>query len=109
MGFIKRRFWEKGASGGKRKGLTQGKKSRNNRACLEPLEPRILLSADLSYATSAGAHDLTLKMADIQGVETLQLINNADPNQATAVVASHAVADTSGVFITGSQGGAISF
>ena len=97
MGLLRRRFWEKGENGG-RNGFRVDAKRRNNRACLEPLEPRILLSADLAYSTAGSAHDLTLRMSDVQGVETLQLVNNAN----NSVVASQAAADTSQVVITGS-------
>ncbi len=102
MGLLGRKFWEHGGENGGRNGWRRSKQRRNNRVCLEALEPRILLSADLSYATSAGSHNLTLRMNDVQGVETLQLINNADPNAASQVVASQAAADTSRVVVTGS-------
>ena len=66
---------------------------------LEPLEPRLLLSADLAVQMAAGANDLTLRMQNLQGVDTVQIVNNADQS----VVQSQALADVSGVVITGSD------
>jgi hypothetical protein len=59
---------------------------------LEPLEPRILLSADLSYTMTGAVKDLTLTLDKVEGVDTLQLINNVDPDSATQVIASLALA-----------------
>ncbi len=101
MGFLRRAFWEKGVHIG-RKGFRK-RSGRSGKVYLEQLEPRLLLSADLTYSTTAGAHDLTLRTADVQGVETLQLINNGDANGDTRIVASQALADTTGVVITGSD------
>ena len=85
----------------KRKEVAAKKKRR--KVLFEPLEPRILLSADLSYTMSGGANDLTLKLQNIVDTDTLQLINNEDPNPDTQVVVSQALADTMGVVITGSE------
>ncbi|HET9217460.1 MAG TPA: LEPR-XLL domain-containing protein, partial [Terriglobia bacterium] len=57
----------------------------------ETLEPRVLLSADLSYtATTTG--DLTLRVADVGGNNTLQLLDTAT----SAVVASESLANIDG-------------
>jgi len=43
----------------------------------EPLEPRLLLSADLVHSTDAGvALDATLKVAEVGGAQVVQLIDN---------------------------------
>jgi len=69
-----------------------------DRIHFEPLEPRILLSSDLTYAAAAGtAVDLTLRLND--ATQELQLIDNA--NQST--LKSQALTDTSAVEITGSD------
>jgi hypothetical protein len=47
--------------------------------------------------------DLTLELDQVDGVDTLQLINNSDPDPATQVVASQALSDTSTVEIIGSE------
>ena len=78
-------------------------KIKRRKVLFEPLEPRILLSADLSYTMAGGANDLTLKLQNIVDTDTLQLINNEDQNTDTQVVASQALADTLGVRITGSE------
>ena len=65
----------------------------------EPIEPRILLSSDLTYAGST-AFDLTLKLRDDGTTPaTLQLIDNSTD---TAVI-EQALADMSGVTIYGSS------
>ena len=61
----------------------------------EPLEPRLLLSADLSY-TAAGSGDLTLRVADVGGVSTLQLVDSNDPS---IVLASESMSDASGASV----------
>ncbi len=58
----------------------------------EALEPRLLLSADLSYSALA-AGDLVLKLSDVAGVETLQLVDAHDPG---TVVASESLANIDG-------------
>ncbi|MGI9302514.1 MAG: LEPR-XLL domain-containing protein, partial [Gammaproteobacteria bacterium] len=65
----------------------------------EPLEPRILLSADPLSFTAASAAELTLKLEDQGGVETLVLRDDSG-----AVLAQRALADTSSVQIFGSAG-----
>src|SRR5262249_20480350 len=58
-------------------------KRRRQSFALEAIEPRLLLSADLSYtATAAGS--VTLRVADVQGVQELQLVDSRQP---TTVVA----------------------
>ena len=76
-------------------------KKRSRKMLLEPLEPRILLSADLSYTAAAGAAmDITLRLQEVEGSGTLQLIDN---NNNQSVLQSQALADTSGVEITGAD------
>jgi hypothetical protein len=84
----------------KRNRLTAKKKRKVH---LESLEPRILLSADLSYTMSGGANDLTLKLQNNDGTDTLQLINNSDQNPDTQIVQSQSLAETTGVRIIGSD------
>lgn len=76
---------------------------RHSRVIFEPLEPRLLLSADLSFSMGGAVNDLTLEMNNIDGVETIQLINNDDPDSATQVVDSQALSETTGVEIIGSE------
>ena len=69
----------------------------------EPLEPRLLLSADpLTYvAQSDSAMDLTLRLMDDAGTPLLQLLDNAALDE--AVLASRALADTSEIIVIGSD------
>jgi Ca2+-binding RTX toxin-like protein len=88
----------------KRKLQKKGKKNKApqcspNRAVLEPLEPRLLLSADLAFQATAEANDLTLRMQKIEGVDTLQVV---DTDNTDNVLASQALADTGAVVINGS-------
>ncbi|HET9216574.1 MAG TPA: VCBS repeat-containing protein, partial [Terriglobia bacterium] len=62
---------------------------------LEALEPRMLLSADLSYTATAAA-DLTLRVADVGGIDTLQLVDTADPSVVLAGQAVSGIDGTSG-------------
>jgi Ca2+-binding RTX toxin-like protein len=74
---------------------------KRRKVLFEPLEPRILLSSDpFSYTAAANtAVDLTLRLQEVSGIDTLQLINNSDQS----VLQSQALADTSAVEITGSD------
>ena len=47
----------------------------------EPLEPRLLLSADLAFMADPGGSDLTVKLDTIDDIETVVIIDNdiADP------------------------------
>jgi pimeloyl-ACP methyl ester carboxylesterase len=73
---------------------------RRRKVRFEALEPRILLSADLSYTAAAGtAADLTLRLQNVENIDTLQLIDNSDQS----VLQSQALADTSAVKITGAE------
>src|SRR5215204_2648461 len=58
----------------------------------EALEPRVLLSADLSFAATAAA-DLTLRVSNIGGAETLQLIETHSPS---VIVAAQLLEDIDG-------------
>jgi len=58
----------------------------------EALEPRLLLSADLSY-TAAAAGDLTLRAEDVGGVATLELV---DSNDSGIVFASELLSNING-------------
>src|SRR4026209_1364822 len=62
------------------------------RHVLEPLEPRIPLSADLSYVALADA-DLTLRLDHSAGSEVLQLIDTQDPS---IILASQDLSTTDG-------------
>src|SRR5262245_21414604 len=70
--FRQRARQRKGAS------LRKSAQSHSGRALrLEALEPRLLLSADLAYTSAAGtAMDAALRVADVDGVQTLQLVDN---------------------------------
>jgi hypothetical protein len=75
-------------------------KKRQNKVLIEPLEPRVLLSSDLTYTAADGkAVDLTLRMQKVNEVDTLQLVNNGNQS----VLRSQAVADTSAVVIQGAD------
>ena len=69
----------------------------------EPLEPRILLSNDpspFSFTAAAGAAaDLTLRLEEINGTDTLQLIDTGT----LSVLQALALDETSAVDITGSD------
>jgi len=58
----------------------------------EPLEPRLLLSADISY-TAAAPGDLTLRVDNDAGVETVRVVDSTDPN---VVLAAEALANIDG-------------
>jgi len=62
---------------------------------LEVVEPRLLLSADLSY-TAVGAGDVTLRLDDVDGVETVRLVDTADDSIVYASVARAGIDGTSG-------------
>jgi Calx-beta domain/FG-GAP-like repeat/Bacterial Ig domain/TLD len=49
----------------------------------EALEPRVLLSADLSYSAMADG-DFTLRVAEIDGIQTLQLAESQSPSVVVA-------------------------
>ncbi|MDH7500192.1 MAG: LEPR-XLL domain-containing protein, partial [candidate division NC10 bacterium] len=70
--------------------------SRRNKFLLEPLEPRLLLSSDLSYTAPAAAN-LTLRLDD--ATQELQLLDNSSQS----ILQSQALADTSLVVIAGSE------
>src|SRR5262245_56359528 len=67
-------------------------KRRRQSFALEAIEPRLLLSADLSYtATSAG--NLTLRVADVHGNQELQLV---DSRQSSTLLASERLSTIDG-------------
>ncbi|HSG90961.1 MAG TPA: LEPR-XLL domain-containing protein, partial [Pseudomonadales bacterium] len=73
----------------------------SRRLLFEPLEPRLLLSADpLSYtvADTTQAANLTVRLVESAGTPTLQLYDSSSPD---TVLASQALADTSRITITG--------
>src|SRR5688572_14611125 len=76
--------------------------ARSRKVRFEPLEPRLLLSADLSF-TAVTASDLTLRTQDVDGVEHLQIVlaDETAPG-GEIVVASQELALTSSVTLTGS-------
>jgi trimeric autotransporter adhesin len=76
-------------------------KKARRKAMMEPLEPRLLLSADLSYAMGSGDKDLALELNRINEVDTYQLIDMETGRE----VASIAAADVgNGIEIIGSDG-----
>ena len=72
---------------------------KRRKALLEPLEPRMLLSADLKFTMTGDANDLTLRLRDVSGTDTLELVNNDD----LSVLQSQALAETSAVIIEGAD------
>jgi Ca2+-binding RTX toxin-like protein len=72
-------------------------KKHRRKVLFEPLEPRVLLSADLKVAMGEGPNDLTLRLDDV--TQELQVVNNADQS----VVQSQLLADTGAVIIEGSD------
>ena len=73
-------------------------KKRRRKVLLEPLEPRVLLSADLKFAMTGSADDVKLHLKEVDGVDTLQLIDMSDQS----LLQSQTLADTSAVIIEGS-------
>ncbi|MFO8091285.1 MAG: LEPR-XLL domain-containing protein, partial [Desulfatiglandaceae bacterium] len=69
------------------------------KAYIEPLEPRILLSADLSYTMAGDIRDLTLGIDQIDDVDTIKLVDT----ESGAMVESRALAETSSIEIIGSD------
>ena len=69
--------------------------ARSRKVLFEPLEPRLLLSADLSF-TAAIASDLTLRVQDVDGVDHLQIVlaDETAPD-GEIIVESHDLADLS--------------
>ena len=53
-------------------------RKRRRKVLFETLEPRILLSADLKLAMTDTVNDLTLRLEDGSGTDTLKLIDNTD-------------------------------
>ncbi|MDT8419498.1 MAG: calcium-binding protein, partial [Desulfuromonadales bacterium] len=78
------------------KPLTSKTSRTRRKTIFEPLEPRLLLSADLFFA-GAAALDLTLQL-DYADSSVLQLIDNTD----SSVLIEQALSETSGVTIMGS-------
>jgi Ca2+-binding RTX toxin-like protein len=72
-------------------------KKHRRKVLFEPLEPRVLLSADLKVAMGDGPNDLTIRLDELS--QELQVVNNADQS----VVTSHDVLDTGAVIIEGSE------
>ena len=72
-------------------------KSAQRKALFEPIEPRILLSADLVYAADFPAFDLVLRLD-----ETSQMVQILD-NDTLTLVAEQALAETGAVIISGSS------
>ncbi|HSC96389.1 MAG TPA: LEPR-XLL domain-containing protein, partial [Burkholderiales bacterium] len=66
----------------------------------EALEPRILLSADLSYAAASGAAlDAALRVSDVAGTQILQLVDNGS----SAVLGEGALDQDLNVTVHGSE------
>ena len=70
----------------------------------EPLEPRLLLSADLAFAADPGGSDLTLRLDNLDGVDTVVIVDNEIADPLAQVVASQALVDTAAVRIAGGVG-----
>jgi len=65
---------------------------------LETLEPRVLLSADISYAAASGAAlDAALRIADVDGTQMLQLVDNVS----SAVLGQEALDEDINVTVNG--------
>ena len=77
---------------------TQAVAKRRRKIFFEPLEPRLLLSSDLTHAAAAGAAlNVTLRLDG--ATQELQLVDNTSQS----VLQSQALADTSAVSITGAD------
>ncbi|MBW2202500.1 MAG: LEPR-XLL domain-containing protein, partial [Deltaproteobacteria bacterium] len=76
---------------------------KRRKVMLEPLEPRILLDAEMTFSMAGAAHDLTLRLDDVDGIETLHLIDNQDQSPDIQVIMSQSLLGTTGVTITGSD------
>ena len=77
------------------------------RLIFEPIEPRLLLSADLqplTFAMDGDADYLSLGLRDEAGVAALQLVDNTAEGAAPVVLLSQPLSETSSVLITGSAG-----
>ena len=101
MGILKNVLSRSNGNGRKKngngKGNGNGKKPLRSRKFLfEPIEPRLLLSSDLSYA-GAAAFDLTLRYDEPS--QKLQLVDNAT----STTLLEQSLADTSAVIIQGSS------
>src|SRR3990167_2032802 len=81
-----------------------GKKAlrRQRKLLFEPLEPRLLLSAEPLSLAAAAAADLTLRLVYEPDLPTLQIVDNTAAPE-SQVLASRALAETSGVEIYGSE------
>ena len=75
---------------------------RSRRVLFEPLEPRLLLSADLSF-TALTASDLTLRVQDVEGTQHLQIVlaDETAPG-GEIIVTSQDLSLTNSVTLTGS-------
>ena len=72
---------------------------KRRKALIEPLEPRLLLDADLSFGMTADADDLTLKLGKVGDVDELQIINT----DTSVVLDSLALSGSTEVEIIGSD------
>jgi hypothetical protein len=98
----KRLFYDRSPSVPRRGRRRKASRSERRSVYLEPLEPRILLSADplVPFAVSASSetNDLTLRLDEL--TRNLQIVDN----QTAAIVAEQGVDQTSEVVIAGSEG-----
>src|SRR5262249_28867058 len=76
-------------------GSRQRPRTKRQDFALEPMEPRLLLSADLSFTTTTN-HDVTVRF---DGSSNVQIVDTA----ANTVLAAQSVGTTSAVRITGSS------
>jgi len=51
---------------------------KRRRALIEPLEPQLLLSADLSYTMTGTVKDLSVELDQVGGVDMIRLVNSDD-------------------------------
>ena len=65
---------------------------KRRKALMEPLEPRLLLDADLSFTATGEVKDLSLNLDQVDGVDMVQILNNEDAAPSTQVI-DMAVAD----------------
>ena len=99
-----RNFWEKvgyNTRGHGRRRPSRKSKSFRSSFNLEPLEPRLLLDADMTFSMAAGVNDLTLHMKD----NLLQIINNQDPDTETQVLLSQEIESIDSLNILGTEAG----
>ncbi|MBN2061399.1 MAG: LEPR-XLL domain-containing protein, partial [Deltaproteobacteria bacterium] len=74
-------------------------RKRHRKAMLEALEPRLLLSADLSFTMSGSANDIKILLDNADGTDRLLLVDNTDD----FILHTQLLSETSNVEIFGSE------